>query len=188
MSKPRRYFFPKHYADVVQRLRVPLGFVLVAAFALLANPSRWSLMIGLPVALAGIAIRAWAAGHLVKNQQLAMSGPYAFVRNPLYIGTLIAAAGFVLATREPWLALLFGLAFALIYLPAIELEEQHLRKLFQEYEWYATQVPMLRPRIPPLRAEGRFRTAVYLKNQEYQALIGFVVGAAFLAWRIWFGA
>ena len=188
MSKPRRYFFPKHYADVVQRLRVPLGFALVAAFALLANPTKSSLTIGLPVALIGIAIRAWAAGHLVKNQQLAMSGPYAFVRNPLYIGTLIAAAGFVIATHEAWLALLFGFAFALIYLPAIELEEQHLRKIFQEYEWYADHVPMLLPRIPPIHADGQFRFAIYRKNQEYQALIGFAVGAAFLVWRMWSGA
>ncbi|MCC6585694.1 MAG: isoprenylcysteine carboxylmethyltransferase family protein [Bryobacterales bacterium] len=187
MSRPRRYFFPKHYADVVQRLRVPLGFALVAAFALLAAPTRVSLMVGLPVAFAGILIRAWAAGHLVKNQQLAMSGPYAFVRNPLYIGTLIAAAGFVIATHEPWLALLFGAAFALIYLPAIELEEQHLRKLFQEYEWYAEQVPMLCPRIPPLKVPGKFQTSIYLRNQEYQAMIGFIAGAAFLWWRTYTG-
>ena len=181
--KPRRYFFPKHYADVVQRLRVSLGFVLAATFFWFAMPTRWSLLVGLPVALLGIFIRAWAAGHLVKNQQLATGGPYGYVRNPLYVGTLTTAAGLVIAAHEAWLALLFGAAFALIYLPVIELEEQHLRKLFPEYQQYSEQVPMLIPRIPPLRSADSFQLPVYTRNQEYKALVGFLAVCAFLVWR-----
>src|ERR1700758_4938073 len=92
--------FPKSYADLVARLRVPFGFVLVIAFALLSQPSTRSRLYGLPVGVLGLLIRAWAAGHLEKNMSLAESGPYAYVRNPLYIGTVAVAAGFVIASRQ----------------------------------------------------------------------------------------
>ncbi|MGE5646821.1 MAG: methyltransferase family protein [Acidobacteriota bacterium] len=178
----RRYWFPKPYADLAARLRVPLGFVLVAAFAWFSKPDAWSLAWGLPVAAAGLLLRGWAAGHLAKNERLATSGPYAHVRNPLYVGTALAAAGLAIASREPLLAALFAAAFAFVYLPAIELEEQHLRKLFPEYKLYAQRVPMLWPR---LRATGtaRFEWRLYRKNEEYQALIGYMAGAALLVWK-----
>src|SRR5579872_649811 len=115
-----RYWFPKPYADVVARLRVPGGFVLVAAFALFSRPTFRSLGIGIPISVVGILLRAWAAGHLEKNQRLATSGPYACTRNPLYIGTLLVAAGLVTASRSWYLAGLFGAVFFLIYLPVIE--------------------------------------------------------------------
>ena len=83
----RRYLFPKPYADFVARLRVPSGFLLVAAFAWLASPSSTSLLAGVPVSIFGLLLRAWAAGHLAKNQNLAISGPYSYIRNPLYAGT-----------------------------------------------------------------------------------------------------
>jgi protein-S-isoprenylcysteine O-methyltransferase Ste14 len=179
----RRYWFPKHYSDVVQRLRVPCGFALVAAFAWLASPTRLSLMLGLPVSMLGLILRAWAAGHLAKNERLATSGPFGHVRNPLYIGTLTVAAGLVIASRQPVLALLFGAVFLLVYLPAIELEEQHLRKLFPGYAEYAERVPMLKPVWRGLRSDGGFRFSLYWRNQEYQALGGLVVGAVFLFWK-----
>ncbi|MGI8990890.1 MAG: methyltransferase family protein, partial [Bryobacteraceae bacterium] len=121
--------FPKRYADQAARLRVSFGFVLVAAFACFSTPSVRSLSVGLPVSIAGLGLRAWAAGHLAKNRSLAESGPYAYTRNPLYLGTLMVAAGLVVAGRSAWLGLVFAAAFLLIYLPVIELEEQHLRNL-----------------------------------------------------------
>ncbi len=174
--------FPKSYADRVAKLRVPGGFVLVAAFAWFARPSPASLALGLPVSIIGLVIRAWAAGHLAKNQSLARSGPYAHTRNPLYIGTLLVALGLVIASRSWWLGLLFAIVFLLIYLPVIELEEQHLRKLFPEYAEYANTVPALWPRVGRGGAE-RFRSALYVKNQEYQALLGFLIGAGWLVYR-----
>jgi protein-S-isoprenylcysteine O-methyltransferase Ste14 len=183
MTRP--YRFPKPYADTVARLRVPFGFLLVAAFAWLAQPTRGSIALGLPVAICGLALRAWAAGHLSKNRELAVSGPYGYTRNPLYLGTLIVAAGLVLAARRIELAALFAAVFALVYLPAIELEEQHLRKLFPGYHDYALRVPLLFPRLPRYGGQGAFRGSLYLRNQEYNALAGFVAGVVWLAWKAW---
>jgi protein-S-isoprenylcysteine O-methyltransferase Ste14 len=176
-------FFPKPYADLVARLRVTCGFILVAAFAWFSRPDARSLEVGLPVSALGLALRAWATGHVEKNIRLAESGPYAYVRNPLYLGTLLAAAGFAIASRQWPLGVLFGLVFVFIYLPAIELEEQHLRKLFPGFADYAERVPALWPALAPVRKPGHFRWELYVRNREYQAGIGFLVGAVYLIVR-----
>ena len=178
--------FPKPYADAVARLRVPSGFLIVVVFAWLSRPTAESLAIGLPVSLLGLALRAWAAGCLAKNQQLATGGPYAYTRNPLYIGTLLVAAGLVIAARNLWLAILFAAVFVFVYLPVIALEEQHLRRLFPEYAAYAREVPALAPRLSPYpkKSANPFRGSQYLKNQEYQAAAGFLAGVLFLLWRL----
>ncbi|MBZ5579131.1 MAG: isoprenylcysteine carboxylmethyltransferase family protein [Acidobacteriia bacterium] len=175
--------FPKRYADTVARLRVPSGFLLVAAFAWFSQPSPASLAVGLPVGLLGLVLRAWAAGCLAKNQQLATSGPYAYTRNPLYLGTLLVAAGLAVASRSAGLGLLFAAVFGLVYLPVIQLEEQHLRSLFPVYPEYAARVPALWPRWSGGSAGGSFRWALYVKNQEYQAGAGLAVGVALLVWK-----
>src|SRR5579862_6827483 len=102
----RRHWFPKRYADTVARLRVTAGFVMVAAFLWLSHPDSTSLVVGLPLSACGLALRAWAAGHLAKDQRLARSGPYSFTRNPLYLGTLVTALGLAAAGRSITLALL----------------------------------------------------------------------------------
>jgi protein-S-isoprenylcysteine O-methyltransferase Ste14 len=175
--------FPKPYADAVAKLRVPGGFVLVAAFLWLSDPTVNSLWLGVVVSILGLALRAWAAGHLEKNTTLTESGPYAWVRNPLYIGTLTVAAGLVIAARRWELAVLFAAVFLLIYLPVVELEEQHLARLFPAFADYMRRVPKLFPK-PPAKTGGKpFRWTVYRRNEEYQAAIGFLVGVAVLAWK-----
>ncbi|HEX5432590.1 MAG TPA: methyltransferase, partial [Bryobacteraceae bacterium] len=109
--------FPKPYADAVAKLRVPCGFILVAAFLWFSDPNPASLAAGLAIACLGLALRAWAAGHLEKNLALTDSGPYARVRNPLYLGTLTVAAGFAIAARRWELGVLFAAVFLLVYLP-----------------------------------------------------------------------
>jgi protein-S-isoprenylcysteine O-methyltransferase Ste14 len=180
--------FPKPYADFVAKLRVPCGFVLVAAFAWLASPTWSSLALGLPVSVCGLLLRAWAAGHLEKNVRLASSGPYAYLRNPLYVGTLLVAAGLVLASRRWILSGLTGLVFLFVYLPVIELEEQHLGSLFADFQAYARRVPAFWPTLKPAADAPRFRWNLYVRNREYQALLGFVAGAALLAAKAWFTA
>jgi len=175
--------FPKPYADSVARLRVPSGFLLVAAFAWFSHPRACSLAYGLPVALLGLALRAWAAGHLAKDRSLATGGPYAFTRNPLYLGTLLVAAGLAAAARSAGLAILFAAVFVCIYLPVIQLEQEHLRSLFPEYGLYAARVPVLLPHFRPAGPTRGFQWPLYAKNREYQAAAGFLAGALWLVWK-----
>lgn len=189
----RRYWFPKHYADVVQRLRVTAGFALLAAFLYFAAPTPLTLILGLPVSALGLLLRAWAAGHLAKNESLAISGPYSFTRNPLYLGSLIAAMGLALAGSSLFLAILFPVVFLLVYYPVMEQEEQHLLKLFPDYGAYAVRVPLLlptaepyghaAPSTPAAAPPAGFQFRLYRRNEEYKALAGFLVAAAYLLWR-----
>lgn len=182
--------FPKPYADAVARLRVPSGFLIVIVFAWFSRPTPFSMTIGLPLSLLGLALRGWAAGCLAKNQQLATGGPYAYTRNPLYIGTLLVAAGLAVAACSIGLAVLFSAVFLLVYLPVIQNEEQHLRQIFPQYAEYAERVPALIPRVALRRNQAggknanRFRTGLYLNNQEYQAGLGFLAGMLFLLWKL----
>lgn len=178
-----RYWFPKPYADFVQRLRVAGGFILLVAFAWLAHPSDISLVLGLPISMLGLLLRAWAAGHLAKDRELAISGPYAYLRNPLYVGTLIVALGFVLAARNIGLAILFAVVFLLVYLPAVELEEQHLREIFNAYGQYASQVYRFVPRRRYGAGSKRFSATLYSRNEEYKAALGWLIALAWLLWR-----
>jgi protein-S-isoprenylcysteine O-methyltransferase Ste14 len=176
--------FPKPYADAVARLRVPSGFLIVAVFAWFSHPTAASLAAGAPVALLGLGLRAWAAGCLAKDRELATGGPYAYTRNPLYIGTLLVAVGLVAASRNVLLGALFAAVFTLVYLPVIQNEQQHLRDIFPEYAAYAARVPALWPRFR--RAEktaNPFRFALYLRNQEYQAGMGLTAGMLYLVWK-----
>jgi protein-S-isoprenylcysteine O-methyltransferase Ste14 len=156
---------------------------LVAAFAWFSHPDARSLAGGLFVALLGLVLRGWAAGHLAKNQALATAGPYAYVRNPLYLGTMLVAGGLAMASRSAGLGGLFALVFLCIYLPVMQLEEQHLRSLFPEYAAYAARVPALVPRMVAGRSREPFRWSLYVRNREYQAAMGFVVGALLLVWK-----
>src|SRR5213083_1270246 len=101
----------------LQRIRVPLGFVFAILFVVFSRPKFWSLVVGSLVALIGVLIRAWASGHIRKASELAVSGPYAFTRNPLYLGSFILGLGFTIAAGVWWLGLLFVLLFLGIYLP-----------------------------------------------------------------------
>jgi protein-S-isoprenylcysteine O-methyltransferase Ste14 len=177
--------FPKAYAERVQRLRVPVGFVLLGCFAWLAHPSVESMLASLPFVLLGLATRAWAAGHLEKNLTLADSGPYAYTRNPLYLGTFIVALGFAVAGSSWVLGLIFVAAFLGIYLPVMEREEEHLLKIFPAYRDYAARVPLLWPKAGPPGSRP-FQWSVYWKNEEYKAALGVLTGVAVLIAKIRF--
>lgn len=170
----------KTYADFVAKLRVTCGFVLVLAFAWLSHPTLRSLAAGLPISILGLLLRGWATGHLEKNIRLAQSGPYVYVRNPLYIGTALVAAGLVIASERWALAGIFAAVFVFVYLPVIRLEEQHLQSLFPEFGPYASHVPALRPTFVFTGRKQAFRWDLYARNREYQALLGFTAGVAFL--------
>jgi protein-S-isoprenylcysteine O-methyltransferase Ste14 len=155
------------------------------ALIVLAAPAPASIAAGAPVSLLGLALRAWAAGYVRKDAVLTVTGPYSMVRNPLYLGTLLAAGGLAIASTSIWVAGIVVLAFMLLYVPAIEQEEQHLAGKFPEFAAYVAQVPRLIPRRLPggdSRSGEGFRWSRYLFNREYNALIAVVAAYAWLGW------
>jgi len=169
------------WSSVARRIRVPLGFVFAALYMWLAKPTLASIILGLVVAISGLAVRALASGHVQKNEQLATSGPYAYTRNPLYLGSLITACGFALASRNWWVVAGIAALFFAIYIPVIRSEENFLRGRFPEFESYCAEVPVLFPRLTSFKgAGGTFSWELYRKHREYNALIGAAIIAAAL--------
>ena len=165
---------------------MPLGFLLGVAYLVFCRPTVKLLIAGGAVAAAGVALRAYAAGHLVKNQRLAMSGPYAYTRNPLYLGSALMGAGFALAGGNWILALACVVLFAAIYWPVIRREEDYLRREFGEvYDRYAQRVPLFLPRFRRPAGGEKFQWKQYRKNHEYEAFLGYLALMIFLAFRIW---
>jgi protein-S-isoprenylcysteine O-methyltransferase Ste14 len=174
------------YAAWASRWRVPLGFLLGVAYLVFCQPTVKLLLAGGAVAAVGLALRAYAAGHLVKNQSLAMSGPYACTRNPLYLGSALMGAGFALAAGNWILALACVVLFAAIYWPVIRREEEYLRREFGEvYDRYAQRVPLFLPSFRRSAGGEKFQWKQYRKNHEYEAALGFLAIVIFLAFRIW---
>jgi hypothetical protein len=125
------------------------------------------------VAGLGLWLRAAASGHVKKNTELTTTGPYAHTRNPLYLGSLIMAVGFAVASRNWWISVVIVVFFLAIYLPVIRSEEKFLAATFPGFEAYAQQVPRLLPRVRSHSgAAGRFSRRLYLQHREYNALIG----------------
>jgi protein-S-isoprenylcysteine O-methyltransferase Ste14 len=172
----------------LQRIRIPLGFAFAAVFLIFARPTALTLLIGGAIAIVGLAIRAWASGHIRKASVLAVSGPYAHTRNPLYLGSLILGLGFTVAAGVWWLALLFVALFIGIYLPVMRVEADDMRRIFgEEYEVYAQNVPVLIPRITPWKhADTRFDYRLYLQYREYRAAIGAAAAIVVLTAKAYF--
>jgi protein-S-isoprenylcysteine O-methyltransferase Ste14 len=175
---------------------VPLGFLVGAVFIVFAEPFGLTLAVGGAVAVVGLLVRAWAAGHIRKNAQLATSGPYAFTRNPLYLGSFLLGLGFTIAAGQPrllggeWATLVFGGLFAAlflgIYLPVMRVEAATMAELFgEDYSRYARAVPLFFPRPTPYRdgaKEGvRFDASLYMRYREYRAALGLVAAWGLLA-------
>jgi protein-S-isoprenylcysteine O-methyltransferase Ste14 len=158
---------------VARRIRVPLGFLFAAAYIWLAHPTLRSIIAGSCISLVGLFIRALASGHVKKNEQLTTSGPYAYTRNPLYFGSFILAAGFAVASRSWWVALIAAIMFFAIYIPVIRGEEGFLRARFPEFDEYARHVPRLFPRLRPYQSSATsFSWDLYWKHREYNAALG----------------
>ncbi len=174
---------------VARRIRVPLGFVAAGLYLYelwrrAPEPSAilWSLALVLP----GLWLRGYAAGYVKKNRELTQTGPYAHVRNPLYLGSMLIAFGFALALLSWPVALVLAIGFLIIYVPVIASEERFLRATFPDFGSYCDRVPRLIPRITPGKPaagkaasgnvtevpNGNFSLALYLKHREYNALIG----------------
>jgi len=165
---------------IARRIRVPLGFAVAALYVFelwrqAPDPEAvaWSLTLVIP----GLWLRGYAAGYVKKNQELTTTGPYAHVRNPLYLGSILIAAGFAVALESWAVGLALAVMFAAIYIPVIASEERFLRATFPEFDDYCSRVPRLIPRLSAARTSGngergRFFLPLYLKHREYNALLG----------------
>src|SRR5262245_56451838 len=171
---------------ILSRIRVQAGFVFAALYLYFSTPSSQSLWIGGSLAFVGILVRGWATGHIRKNDELTVSGPYALTRNPLYFGSLVIGLGFSVAGGNLVIPAVFLPCFATIYAPVIQREMEYLKQRFpREYERYQATVPLFFPRITPQTfGQGDFSFHRYLKHREYRALAGFVAAISFLILKL----
>ena len=176
------------WSRMARRIRVPLGFLFAVFYLWRARPDWLALVVGGAVAAAGVFLRAMASGQVKKNEQLAMTGPYAYCRNPLYLGSIIIAVGFAIASHDVWVAAGLVILFALIYVPVIRSEEAFLRQHFAEYEDYARRVPRLMPRTLWFSGlTSGFSYQLYRQHREYTAFIGAAAMlAALVVKMLWF--
>ena len=174
--------FIARWQRVARRIRVPLGFVTAGLYlfelwrrAPQASAIAWSLVLVLP----GLWLRAYAAGYVKKNRELTQTGPYAYTRNPLYLGSMMMAAGFAVALESWPVAVVLAVGFAVIYIPVIASEERFLRATFADFDEYCRRVPRLLPHPfhesqPKSKSApgAAFSMSLYLKHREYNAGIG----------------
>jgi protein-S-isoprenylcysteine O-methyltransferase Ste14 len=175
------------WSRIARRIRVPTGFLFAAFYLWRARPSAASLASSLLLVVPGLLLRAYASGYVKKNAELAVTGPYAYTRNPLYLGSMLMAFGFAAASRNWWIALLLALLFIILYVPTIYSEEQFLRSTFPAFAHYTSRVPRLLPRLTPARMEGQgsFSAALYLQHREYNSLLGACAVYAVLVVALW---
>ena len=183
-----------NFKSAIYRWRVRGGFIGILLAIVLAKPDLTSILTGIAINLFGLYIRTWAAGHLKKEKELTISGPYKYTRNPLYVGNLILGIGAVVCSRSWWMLAYFSAYFLLFYPVAIKNEKERMKKYFpREYEDYKRKVPLFFPSLKPLSysqkrgqspflQKGRFNWKLYKKNKEYRALLG-----AVLFWMLMLG-
>jgi hypothetical protein len=179
---PAKLTFLERWQRLARRIRVPLGFVAAAVYLWqlwLHKPQPAPILWSLALVLPGLLLRGYAAGYVKKNEELTITGPYAHVRNPLYLGSILIAAGFAVALMSWPFAVALAVFFLLIYVPVIASEERFLRDTFLEFEWYCARVPRLIPRLTPVRSPdarpgsgGSFSFALYRNHREYNSAIG----------------
>jgi hypothetical protein len=176
-----------NWSETARRIRVPSGFAFVIVYWWLARPNRSSWLWGALVILVGVGIRAFASGYLLKNEELATAGPYAYTRNPLYLGSIVIAVGFTIAARAVWIAGILLVLFVTIYLPVIRAEELYLSERFPDFLEYRSRVPRLIPKLKGyIRNPAAFSWPLYLKHREYNAALGsLALLAALLAKLLW---
>jgi protein-S-isoprenylcysteine O-methyltransferase Ste14 len=165
------------WSRIARRIRVPLGFAFAVFYFWLARPTWRSMALGAVVIAPGLLVRALASGHVRKNEMLTTSGPYAYTRNPLYLGSLLIGVGFAVAARSWWVGIALVAMFLAIYFPVILDEEVFLRQKFPGFDEYARDVPRMFPRLTQHHGSGdnataEFSLGLYLQHREYHAPLG----------------
>ena len=154
-----------------------LRFAVLYPFAILVivfgNCDDRSLKFGIPFMVAGEAIRLWSNGYAIKSEKLTTSGPYAFVRHPLYLGTMLLAVGFIIFLKIYYLGLALLAVMAIVYFKTIKEEEGMLEGKFKEYAGYRKKVPAMVPTVLPYRGGEKwgFSLERLIRSQEYKPML-----------------
>lgn len=178
--------FLERWQKIARRIRVPLGFLTAAVylFELWRHaPRPMAITMSLLLVLPGLWLRGYAAGYVKKNRELTQTGPYAYTRNPLYLGSILIAGGFAVALLSWAVAAVLAAMFLIVYVPVIASEERFLRCTFPDFDDYCRRVPRLIPRVslapPPAGktevSSGKFSLDLYLRHREYNAAIGAIL-------------
>jgi hypothetical protein len=163
------------------RLRVPLGFACGGLALWLARPTLSSAVVGMAIAIAGEAIRIWAAGHIEKGREVTRSGPYRFVRHPLYLGSAIIGAGFMWAAQSVAVAALGGLYLVVTLIAAMRTEERALSAKFgDQYDAYREGRATRPDASGAAPADRPFSWSRVIANREYRAVAGLLVAVLVL--------
>jgi protein-S-isoprenylcysteine O-methyltransferase Ste14 len=166
----------RRIARLIARRRVAAGFVLSIVVLWLARPTPQTLAIGAAIAIAGEAMRVWAAGHLEKGREVTASGPYVLTRHPLYLGSSLIAVGIAVASARASVVIVIVAYIVITIAAAIRTEEAELTQRFGDrYPDYRDG----RVAAPP----RRFSMARAMRNREYRALLGLGAALALLAWK-----
>lgn len=158
------------------RARVPLHFLLAGLLVWLARPTPRLFATGSVLVVLGLLVRAWAAGHLRRDEPLTVSGPYAHVRHPLYFGSALVLAGFAVVGGEALVAIVAAAYFLVLFVPVLRREDEERSRASELHAAYSAQVPTFVPRLRPANglggSERRFAWDVFLSNREWRAGLG----------------
>ncbi len=169
-----------------QDIRQLVGILFLVLLAVIGKPDGFGLVVsGTLLSVIGIAIRFWAGGYVKKDKELAVTGPYAYVRNPLYVGNVLIALGFCTLSGYLWSFVVFVVLYAWLYLPSIHKEERTLNKLFgEEFVRYKENVRAMWPRLRPYQTDsGAWSGSQWAKNGEHIVNASLVTALFFLVFR-----
>ncbi len=165
------------FKDIIYRWRVRASFFCLVLAIILSRPTLYSFLGGMGLCLLALILRTWASGHIMKEKELAISGPYQFTRNPLYLANFIIGTSVVVASYSWWVLGIFIAYFLIFYSVALKREREKMKELFpSEYEKYKNRVPFFLPSLKNSSSsnKNKFSWRTYKKNKEYRALFGAV--------------
>jgi len=161
--------------DLISDWRVPGHLISIILAVILAKPNLYSLLSGIGFVTLGLLLRGWACGHLKKEKSLAISGPYKYTRNPLYLGNLIIGVGIVAGARSWWVFAIFFAYFLKFYPVVIIKERNKMNRLFpDQYKEFSQKVPLFIPNLKTYQKDThtRFSWELYKKIRKSGHLYG----------------
>ena len=173
-----------------KKLRLWMMYPIFVIYPFVARVTPFSYMVGFELVLVALIIRFWASGHISKSHVLATSGPYAFTRNPLYIGNFILGLGISVIANNIWLLIYYIIVFIFLYIGTIKDEEVFMKERFgQAFNDYVAGVPAFFPSWRPYKKaeKKKFDIKQSFKNGEFIRICGFLILLIFidLWWSLW---